>query len=354
MKEKIGQPLSVFKIAGTYIGTVVGAGFASGQEILQFFTAHGLLGLAGIAVSSLLFFFVGYTILILGRNLKAPSHVAVVLHTNGRAVGVFIDIIITIFLFGGLAAMISGAGAIFREQLSLSPMSGMLIMAAASALTVITGTKGVVSAISYVVPFLFFSLLSIAAYSFFNNPVSGAELRAAEAMRGAAPNWLVSAVNYASYNTVVSIAVLAPIGAAAESKKKLLAGALVGAAVLGICMAAVYFCILTNIIEVRATEIPLLEIAGGISGLIKLPFALVLFCEIYTTAVGNLFGFAQRIYPAGRRPAFVAAVSVLALVAAQFGFSNMVKYFYPVIGYGGIAFFIGVICVWILKRNSVR
>lgn len=28
--------ISMFKVAATYIGTVVGAGFASGQEMLQF------------------------------------------------------------------------------------------------------------------------------------------------------------------------------------------------------------------------------------------------------------------------------------------------------------------------------
>ncbi|EGD49885.1 hypothetical protein TheetDRAFT_3307 [Thermoanaerobacter ethanolicus JW 200] len=32
----IRKEISAFKVAATYIGTVVGAGFASGQEILQF------------------------------------------------------------------------------------------------------------------------------------------------------------------------------------------------------------------------------------------------------------------------------------------------------------------------------
>jgi len=36
--------VSTFKVAATYIGTVVGAGFASGQEMLQFFAVFGLKG----------------------------------------------------------------------------------------------------------------------------------------------------------------------------------------------------------------------------------------------------------------------------------------------------------------------
>ena len=122
MNTNSASSLNVFKIASAYIGTVVGAGFASGQEILQFFGAFGAAGLFGVVISSVLFFFIGYSILILGRHLKATSHVDIVRYTNGPFFGSFIDIIITIFMFGGLAAMIAGAGAIFDEQFSISPI----------------------------------------------------------------------------------------------------------------------------------------------------------------------------------------------------------------------------------------
>lgn len=36
--------VSTFKVAATYIGTVVGAGFATGQEVLQFFNRFGAMG----------------------------------------------------------------------------------------------------------------------------------------------------------------------------------------------------------------------------------------------------------------------------------------------------------------------
>jgi len=37
--------MSTFKIAATYIGTIVGAGFATGQETLQFFAPFGITGI---------------------------------------------------------------------------------------------------------------------------------------------------------------------------------------------------------------------------------------------------------------------------------------------------------------------
>jgi uncharacterized membrane protein YkvI len=35
------KSVSTLKVAATYIGTVVGAGFATGQELLQFFSKFG-------------------------------------------------------------------------------------------------------------------------------------------------------------------------------------------------------------------------------------------------------------------------------------------------------------------------
>ncbi|WP_281182404.1 hypothetical protein [Lacicoccus qingdaonensis] len=39
-----------WKIAFAYTGVVVGAGFSTGQEILQFFTNHGLYSYLGILI----------------------------------------------------------------------------------------------------------------------------------------------------------------------------------------------------------------------------------------------------------------------------------------------------------------
>ncbi len=347
------RSFSVFQIASAYIGTVVGAGFASGQEVLQFFDAFGLIGLLGVLVSTLLFFFIGYSILMLGYRLKAQSHVEIVRFTNGAVLGSLIDIIITIFLFGGLSAMIAGAGAVFKEQFCISPVWGTIVMALITLLTVATGTRGVINAISYVVPFLIVSVLFISISSLIRNPVTPHEIEAAETLHGATPNWLLSAVNYASYNIVISIGVLAPMGAATREKKKLLIGALLGAAGLGIGLTAIYFCVLTNITAVSAKELPMIAAAGGISGMLRLAFAVVLFAEVYTTAVGNLYALAQRVTLGLPKKLFIAVAACLALMAGQLGFSNMVRYLYPAVGYGGIAFFLGVAWVWIAKRDSV-
>lgn len=54
---------SIFTLASIYIGTVIGAGFASGQEVLQFFGKYGYKGILGVMVITVLFSLLGASVL---------------------------------------------------------------------------------------------------------------------------------------------------------------------------------------------------------------------------------------------------------------------------------------------------
>ena len=41
-------------VAFAFVGVVVGAGFATGQEIFQFFTSNGIYSISGIIVTGLI------------------------------------------------------------------------------------------------------------------------------------------------------------------------------------------------------------------------------------------------------------------------------------------------------------
>ena len=55
-----------FVIALTYIGTIIGAGFASGQEIKKFFIDYGTIGITAFIFASFLFFYLGKKIMEMG------------------------------------------------------------------------------------------------------------------------------------------------------------------------------------------------------------------------------------------------------------------------------------------------
>jgi hypothetical protein len=73
LKGRNKTALTPWQVAATYMGTIVGAGFASGQEMLQFFGAFGIWGVMGLALAGYLFYYFGNIILQLGKELKAES-----------------------------------------------------------------------------------------------------------------------------------------------------------------------------------------------------------------------------------------------------------------------------------------
>lgn len=167
---RAGNPAAV--VALTYVGTVVGAGFASGQEVLQFFTAQGRPGLLAMVLAAGLFGWVGASIMLYGRRFGAESHLPVVQHVAGertRAASL-LDGIITFFLLGTTAAMVSGAGSIASEQFGISRWLGGGLLAAAAVLTVLAGVHRVIESISIVAPFLLLSVLGLAAAAVALNP----------------------------------------------------------------------------------------------------------------------------------------------------------------------------------------
>src|SRR5699024_10539061 len=117
------------RIAGVYVGTIIGAGFASGQEILQFYTGYGWWGILGTLVTVILYPLLGYQLVVLGKRLNALSHTSVIYHLCGKYLGFVIDLLLAFFLFGVGVIMVAGSGSLFEQQFGLKPAVGYAIMA---------------------------------------------------------------------------------------------------------------------------------------------------------------------------------------------------------------------------------
>lgn len=332
------QRLSVWTVAAAYIGTVVGAGFASGQELLRFFTHHGGWGVAGLLAASALFAWLGATVLELGHRLGARSHEEVLRALGGPVLGRLIDLVATAFLFGTLAVMLAGSGAVFREQLGLPALLGGAVMAAAASATVLLGTGGVVRSIALFVPFMIATMFATAAATLSQRPFLANALRWHEPGLAASPRWWMAALLYVSYNLVLAVPALAPVGAAMGSTGSARLAGVIGGIGLGLAALFVNLGLLAGLPETARFEVPLLYLAARHAPALQGLFALALWCEIYTTAVANLYGLAARLVGVGspRYRKLVLGSACLALMLSQFGFSRMVGAIYPVVGYAGL------------------
>jgi len=350
--EAMEKKLSAFTVASVYVGTVVGAGFASGQEVLQFFGYFGLWGFAAVIISTVLFILFGMIILELGNKLKAKSFRPVVEEAGGRLLGRIIDVIIVFFLFGFVVVMNAGAGAIFMEQFGKPAIWGNIIMAVITLGTVLLGLKRVIDSISFVAPFLLVSilLLSILTVSFNFSSLVG-NLGFYRPRSAAVSLWPISGILYSSYNIILAIPVLAPMGAlaAVENLRK---GAILGGLGLGLGSAAITAGLLAKAPGITTLEVPMIAIAGDISPLFRNIYSIVLLAEVYTTAVSSLYGFGSRLAEPDsiNYKILVSIASLFALILARFGFSNLVNTLFPLEGAVGLIL-LGALAYYTLKKK---
>ena len=330
--------LGPWRVAATYIGTVVGAGFASGQEILRFFSAYdgwGTLGLLG--VTALLAAF-GVAITRLGAAVGAESHRELVRAVGGRWLGTLADWVITGFLFAGSAVMIAGSNAIFREQFGWPGWLGGLVMAVAATGTVLFRLKGVTAVTSLVAPVLVAGALGVSTAvigqrGWPDTPAGGT------GVAGAAPFWPLAALLYASFNLIMALPVLAPLGAQVKRPGVLNAAGLLGGAGLGLAALALHLAVWAGLPATARVEVPMLVLARGFGALVGTVYAAILWLEVYTTAVTSLYGVAARLRSPerpGYRPV-VLGLGAVAFAASFAGFANLVTRVYPLVGYLGLA-----------------
>lgn len=343
MKRKDG--VSVFEITVTYIGTIIGAGFASGQEIFQFFVRFGPKGLYGLVLTTILFIIYGYMIMRLGRKLNASSYSQIIQYATGKHLGKVMDTLITLFLFGALTVMIAGTGALINQQYHLPHIIGNIIMVVFAVITVQRGIDGIIDSMRFVVPFLLVAVVMISIISISKTQPNTDAVIVLE-NNWLIKNWWTAAILYTSYNMIIAIAILGSLGMKANNSKTLKWGAFNGGLGIGAGSILIYITLLANIENIDKIEIPMIYAAGKISPHIQGVYAAVLIVAIFTTAVSSLYGTVKRMTHnpklKNKENTVILMVSGVAFILSQLGFSNLVKYLYAFEGYVGIILLVGI------------
>src|SRR5699024_8785020 len=108
--EKGIMARKVLQTTLAFIGLVVGAGFASGQEVLQYFVSYGTGGIVAAAISAILLALAGVAILQLGSYYHAMEHTDVFDSITRPWISRLVDAFVCLVLFCLGFVMIAGAG----------------------------------------------------------------------------------------------------------------------------------------------------------------------------------------------------------------------------------------------------
>ncbi len=343
----------VMVFAGSYIATIIGSGFDTGQEIMQFFAFYGISGVIGSLITMIIFIFIGVEVLNRGRLTKPKDSMSIYKLYTGKYIGMFLDWFIPVFLFMVFVVMVSGAGATLTEYYGLNPYIGRVGMAAIAYIAVSFGLERLSNVLGYIGPIIIVFTVMVGLISLFNN-ISGLNssleyIQTADLSKPVS-NPYFAGILYAAYNAVVIVGILASLGATTDNKKEAIYGGAIGAIAL---MGAALLMILAIIAQAPILfdkGIPTLVLADQISPIIGKLFSVILLMGIFSTAAPLLWQFSARFTTDGTKnfKIFSLVATIGGLIGGFLPFGKLVGTIYPYTGYLGL-----VIMILILVKSIV-
>ena len=345
---------NILGIAMAFVGVVVGAGFASGQEILQFFSSFGYWGLLGGVVSGLCFTILGMAVGELSQVSVSHSFKEGLYLICGPRLGVVVDIMITFFMYAIAVVMFAGGGSLMEQQWGVPAQYGSIAVMLITVLIVFLRVDRVMAFIGSVTPFLVLMMIFLCIYSWNTRDLPLEELDViAHTKPQGAGHWLVGSLLYVSYNMVVGAPFLMIAGAQATSRRNALLGGLVGGLLLGFLIVLISAGVFGRIDTIGSAALPMLMLATEQSKLLGTIMSVVIFAMILTTSVGVLYSFSARIFTPNTLKFNIgtAIAGVLWLVGAKIGFINLVGTVYPFFGYLGFVLMAWILIAWFRLRR---
>ncbi len=326
--RKLGTMLG---IGLTFMGTVVGAGFASGQEILQFFTRFGFISMFTILLVAGLFIWLGAKMMLLAADISAVSYEDLNIALFGERLGRLVSLFMIVVLLGVTGVMLAGAGSIFSEHLNLSYQTGLVITLAACYMLLRKGLSAILAVNSIVVPaMLLFTFILLFKTIPLPTSTRWLELVNDHSWLGA---WM-SPFLYTAFNLSMAQTVLVPLGAKVKDRRLIIGGAWIGGIGIGFMLLVGHITLSANMPGITQYAIPMAGIAKQFGQGIQWIYIFLIFSEIFTTLIANVYGLTLQLHErlGIAQHWIVLSILFISYLLSQLGFGILLSTLYPLFG----------------------
>lgn len=345
----------VYIIPGAVFQSVlVGGGYGTGREIVEFFTRHGGVGgFMGMGVALLCWFAVLALTYEFARRFGTYDYRSFFQHLLGRW-WVLFEVLFIVMLLLVLAVVASAAGEVLLQEFGvpyIAGISAMLVLVGALTFfgrDIIANVLAVWTGVLYLL-FIAYFIASVSAF--------GADSMSVLAQGEVGSGWALKGFQYALYNLFIVPVILYSVTAIRTTREAVLS-ALCAALICLIPAGLFHFSFLGQYPAVVEFEIPVYSILGIIGlQVLVLAYLVGLFGTFIETGAGLIHGVNERIdsYLRDRDHAPLTrsrrSLIAVAMVAASAGLATIG--IIPLIarGYGGISW--AFLAVYILPLATV-
>ena len=329
---------NILKIVFVIIGTLIGAGFASGKEIYTFFYSYGEKGIFGIIISSLLIGIIIYNSLRIIKEKEIDNYKEfldeITPKGKNKNFKKVIQKIINLFILISFYIMISGFGAYCNQQFSINPFIGSTILAIISWLTIRKDIKGVVLLNEIIVPILIIFLIVIEILNITQIDIlnlSGYIIQTNHS------NYILSGILYSSYNAILLIPVLITLKNYLTEKKDISKISII-VTIITIILSIIIFTILIKVdVNIENLEMPVAYVISNIYPYLKIIYAIILLSSILTTSISLGNSFIENVAKEKKKKTKILNfICISSVLVSGIGFSNLVNNLYPIFGFLGL------------------
>ena len=323
--------IEVISITLVIIGALIGAGFASGQEIFSFFYIYGKNGIYGILIMSILIgIFIYKSLKIIYQKQVYNYNDFLNLFIKNTKIRNVILWIVNVLLLVSFYIMVAGFGAYFEQEIGINRIIGSIVLNLLCVIVFFSNIKGVLKASNLIVPFLIF-------FIFFIGIKNIVQIRTIDFYH-IKHNWILSMIIYNSYNFILLMPVLISLKKQITKEKNIKKVSILVTIIILILSISIFFLLLNaNIKEIENQEMPIVYIISNYFNKYKKIYAFIVLASIFTTAISVGIGFLQNISKnSNSYPQFVLFMCITSLLMSNIGFSKLLNFIYPVFGYIGI------------------
>ena len=332
------------------LGAVIGAGFASGKEIVSFFGKLGYFSLPFLLVVGGLFFFFFYVFAKLGKMLKPKSISDITASMFGKF-GIIVDFGFIMSAFITLSSMIAGCDSvgtiIFKENYNFCYISIFSVML----VTVILmfGLKYIYKITNFIVPSIIILMVIILLTYAGKTP---AETVSSSNINFNFASAIIYSVLYVCMNTFTNIFIISK-SSSYMNKKQIGVASIISSVLIVLLVALILVSVLRGGDAIFLSDMPMLSIAFSTGGVAGITYSIILWLAIFTTICIAAYSIVEWLNKFIKNK-FLCIVIVLGLsfVFSRFGFSTIVDVFYPIEGiFGGIFIIYSIVYYYKNKRK---
>ncbi|MDP4091069.1 MAG: transporter [Bacillota bacterium] len=365
----------ILQVAAVFIGTIVGAGLASGKEITQFFTSYGVSSFIGILICGVIYILVCSMFVKISTKHGLKSYDELIRLISPGFLGEIIDIFTSFFLMSGAAVILAGSGALLNQYFGFSKWIGILIMVVLAAFILMKDTQGLIGVNTIIVPSLIIviSTIFILYVLFSKDLISIGHLKSIPYY---SDKWFLSTIIYAGFNILCCSGVLVPL--AHEYKRNFIVvwGVTLGAIGLTLLCGAINLMLMLNVPYIYKYEIPLLYISHRFGSLPQIMLLVIIWLEMFSTVVSDVYSVGKALQNASEKEKVYGKTSskagpvrkllrytsykksifliiLIALPISQIGFSKLIQILYPSFGVISVIFIIQC-CYFFMKNKLYR